>query len=379
MKFRERLTVPDNESEAPITDWERPAMPESKREIISSHLEGPDGTHAQVSVGVAKEDGMLAWANFYDLDKTLLNAESIHAEAITHIFPEEAANETSREELLATYFAGFKLGNSFREWDRMWRIYREGKAEYRDPAEYEKFLRETTAEISSAGKTMKQIIDAAGSPEHERANEILQRYGEAGYQIMKEKYEKDPKKFKDEILKPETMDLFRKKTRLGQANVFMTANQKKFAEGLIAFSGLSEYGLALATDETMEGGGKEVAIEKLIEELGAMGLKVNKNRSTGAGDSIIGDVGSGTKTGLRSGLLVVDTAKDISSILARAEKNTPDGAELRNIIKNTDVEVIATKEVNYRKTADGGKKYYHGKKSSQKKYLEPGNKTSDSL
>lgn len=298
-------------------------------------LAGPNSEHAELSIAISTEDGLLRHANFWDLDKTLLIAEPIHAKAVDQIFPEHAKDEDFHE----VYFAGFALGNSFREWDRMWRIYGEGQVKYKDPLVYE---REFISNDSN-----RKLIDESDHKEgyHERANEILQRYGKIAYDLMKTEYDKNPENFQKSFIKPEMVQLLNEKTRLGQVSVYMTANQRDFAKGLVTFSGLYKYGLALATDETMAGGGKEIAIQKLIEQLERMGLKVSKDRASAIGDSIKGDVGSATKTNLESGVLVVENDENIRDLMERAQKNNPDGAKLREIIVNTKVEVVPTKNV----------------------------------
>ena len=327
-----------------------------ERLAVRSRLGGPNGERAELSIAVSSQDGEMRGINFWDLDKTLLLAEPIHAKAVDQIFPAFAESRESRDELHKVYFNGFALGNSFREWDRMWRIYGEGQNQYKDVRVYE-------TEFMGNDNPKQKLIDEPGHGEgyHERANEILQRYGRIAYDVMRKEYEKDPEEFQKGFLKPEMLQLLIEKSRLGQASVYMTANQKDFARGLVAFSGLYKYGLALATDETMAGGGKEVAIRNLIKELGDMGLRVNKKRAAAIGDSIKGDVGSGAREELGSGVLVVEATDDPNAIMARAKGNNPDGEQLRAIFEQTNVEAIPTEEVG--KSKHGV--YRFGKRSSQ--------------
>jgi phosphoglycolate phosphatase-like HAD superfamily hydrolase len=338
-------------------------IPQFERHRVLSLLEGPNGENIELSVAISKEDGELRETNFWDLDRTLLLSDPLHAKAVDQIFPEHAKDEASRRELHRVYFDGFSLGNSSREWDRMWRIYGEGQLKYKNPLVYE-------VEFLGTNNPKQKLIDEPGHSEgyHERANEILQQYGKIAYEIMKTEYEKDPEEFQKGFIKPEMIQLLQEKTRLGQANVYMTANQADFARGLIAFSDLYKYGLALATDETMTGGGKEIAIEKLIEQLDDMGLKVNKKRAVAIGDSIKGDVGSGVKAGLGSGLLVTETSEDVRTILDRTKPKTQniedlkDAEELKSVLRGAIVEAILTKEIKQSKTGI----FHFGKKSSNK-------------
>ena len=359
--MRERLTI-DGTAESSSPKEERTVSYERRK--VVSHLEGPSGEHEEISVSISQEDGSLRHANYWDLDKTLLLAEPIHAKAVEQIFPDFARDEASREELHQVYFDGFALGNSFREWDRMWRIYGEGQTKYKDALVYE-------GEYRGEDNPKQKLIDEPVHSEqyHERANEILQRYGKIAYGIMKKEYDQSPVGFQKGFVKPEMLQLLEAKTRLGQVSVYMTANQRDFARGLVAFSGLYKYGLALATDEDMAGGGKEVAIRKLTLELASMGLQVNKQMATAIGDSIKGDVGSGAKEGLGSGILVTDTSAHVEKILKRARTTTgtaeemKDAGQLRSSIEGTNVEAIPTKEVQ-KSTRDV---FLFGKRGSKKK------------
>ncbi len=348
--MRERLS-PSYESNEAIQEKQ-----ESEWRVAISQLEGLHGAPIEQKVAISKEDGELKHTNFGDLDKTLLFAEPIHFAAVEQIYPEFAKDEESKRELHEFYVAGFTLGNSYREWDRMRRICKEGQFQYKDPALYERDFMDNAQ--------TKKLIDEPGHPEqyHEMANTILQRYGKIAYGIMEEKYNADPEAFQKMFVKPEMIDLLMKKSRLGQVNVYMTANQKDFAAGLVKFSGIGDYGLVLASDENMTGGGKEIAIEWLIGELAKMGLKVNRNRATAIGDSIKGDVGSGAKAGLGTGILVTETSEQIAAIRERATKDTPDGNQVKAVFEGTQIEAIPSNEVTNRKG-----KWYHGKKSSQRR------------
>ncbi|MDB4940258.1 MAG: hypothetical protein JWO40_683 [Candidatus Doudnabacteria bacterium] len=276
-------------------DQKNPINPEKvethHRMVVESALEGPEGEHAQLSIAL-DQDGVARRVNFWDLDKTLLRAEPIHAVAVTEIFP----HVQDVDELRKIYFAGFKLGNSFREWDRMHRIYTEGQNRFKDPQVY---FDEVIAADSERRK-----VDEEGNPTHERANDTLQRYGKIAYQLMadrrtQETEEGTPSFFESNGFQLEAaVHLLRAKSRMGEVHVFMTANQQDFARALVAFSGLYKHGMFLATDETMVGGGKDIAILKLIAQIEAQGIKVprhDKRRLVVYGDSATGDIGSSSK------------------------------------------------------------------------------------
>ena len=348
--MREKLS-PSREEAEPVIEQQG-----SEWRAVTSELEGLHGSPAEVRVAISKEDGELKHTNFWDLDKTLLFAEPIHFAAVERIYPEFAKDEGSKKALHEFYVAGFTLGNSFREWDRMRRICEEGREQYKDPTVYERDFMDDPE--------VRRLIDEPGHPEqyHERANEILQRYGRIACEVMEKKYREDPEGFQRSFVKPEMIDLLKKLARLGHANTYMTANQADFAAGLVKFSGIADYGLALASDEKMAGGGKEIAIEYIINELDKMGLKVNRKRATAYGDSIKGDVGSGAKAGLGSGVLITETSRQIAEVRDRATKDTSDGRQIRSVFEGTDVGAIPSHEV----PRDEKGNYRFGKHGSQR-------------
>ncbi len=72
-----------------------------------------------------------------------------------------------------------------------------------------------------------------------------------------------------------------------------TANPKIFVDKLLVYLGLSDYFLETATDETMEGGGKEIAIRQLLYITESKNITIPKDKLIFIGDSIRGDIGSG--------------------------------------------------------------------------------------
>lgn len=336
----------------------------------TSNLENVAGGHSDVKVAIM-DDGKVRRLNCWDLDKTLLLAEGPHGETVELMFP----HVPDKAYLRKTYFDGFKLGNSFREWDRMIRIFEEGQTQYEDPAVYK-------AEFID-NEEQRQLIDGK-SEIHDRANDMLQRFGKTAAEWMEQKYKDKPEYFHagEFLIKP-MYQLLLAKQRLGEAHVFMTANQKDFARALIKYSGLAEHGLALATDETMagdetiKGGGKEVAIPLLIKQLKEQyDLDVADDRIVAIGDSISGDVGSGYKVSLQdpkkhfSGLLVVTGEEELRKFQDQltAEpyadpKQEQNRQEILRIVRDVDTTVIDHTRVPTR--ADGS--YRLGKKTSQSK------------
>ena len=89
---------------------------------VKSSLLSLDGTQKDIKIEIM-EDGMPKAMAFFDIDGTLAHLSAIHGQAIKELF-----TDADPEELEQTYYAGFKLGNSFREFDRMKRIYSDGPA-----------------------------------------------------------------------------------------------------------------------------------------------------------------------------------------------------------------------------------------------------------
>jgi hypothetical protein len=97
--------------------------------------------------------------------------------------------------------------------------------------------------------------------------------------------------------------------------------------------------LDIATDEDMEGGGKEIAIDLLIKKLEAKGLSVPRRRLIFVGDSLRGDLGSslikvGEKMNIRgTGVLVL---KDKNAFL-EIQKQINTDESLKRIAESMDI------------------------------------------
>jgi len=248
---------------------------EKKWIAVSSELEDINGNKKYINIELM-EDGKPRAMAFFDIDGTLAHLDIIHGKAIAKLFPDE-----NSKELEETYYKGFKLGNSFREFDRMRGIYIDGKKEWKDPEIYwkERYLLHA------------KEIDEPGNKAHEISAKILKAYGEIAVNIVDEIYKENPKEFKQSNIKPifRLTEIFQ---RLGIPMVGFTANAKIFVEKLAKYLGLSDIFLDIATDETMSGGGKEIAINYLIKKLKEKDIEVPKDRLIFVGDSIRGDIGS---------------------------------------------------------------------------------------
>jgi hypothetical protein len=110
---------------------------------------------------------------------------------------------------------------------------------------------------------------------------------------------------------------------------------------------LSDIFIDIATDETMKGGGKEIAIHHLIKELESKGIKVPEGKMIFVGDSLRGDIGTsliarGKNTAIfGQGILVL---KDKNALI-EMEKKINTNPELRHITDNIDVYGFMVDEV----------------------------------
>ena len=223
----------------PLENFDRYSGINNKWISINSELEHLDGSKKNIKIELM-EDGFSRAMVFFDIDGTLAHLNIIHGKAITSLFPNE-----DLKELEETYYKGFKLGNSFREFDRMRGIYLDGKKEWKDPEFYYKnrFLPHA------------KEIDEEGNDAHELAADILKEYGEAASKICDEIHKNHPEEFKKTNIEPIFL-LAKMYSRLGIPMVGFTANAKVFVDKLAKYLNLADIFLDIATDETMAGGGK---------------------------------------------------------------------------------------------------------------------------
>ena len=284
---------------------------EKKYTSVKSDLEDVDGNKTHIKIELM-EDGKPRAMAFFDIDGTLAHLDVIHSKAIAKLFPDE-----NPKELEETYYKGFKLGNSFREFDRMRGIYIDGHNEWKDSEVYwkEQYLPNA------------KDIDESGNETHKIAAEILKAYGEIAAQICDELYQKTPEEFEKSDIAP-IFKLAHMYVRLGIPMVGFTANAKIFVDKLAKYLKLSDMFIDIATDETMAGGGKENAIHYLINEMEKKGVDVPEDRLIFVGDSLRGDIGSGLTARLKNkeisggqGILVLRNRKDLFEIEEEINKN----------------------------------------------------------
>lgn len=242
---------------------------------IQSELEDIDGKKKEIKIELMNDGKPITMA-FFDIDGTLAHLSMIHGKAIQKLFPDQEPNE-----LEETYYKGFRLGNSFREFDRMKGIYTDGHTEWKDPEFY--FKNRLSPKIKE--------IDEPGNIAHDIAADLLKEYGEAAAQITEDLYKSNGEEFEKANIQP-IFVLAKMYAQFGIPMVGFTANAKVFVKILAKYLKLSEIFLDIATDETMAGGGKEIAIKYLINKLESKGMPVPKNRLTFVGDSLRGDIGS---------------------------------------------------------------------------------------
>jgi len=314
----------------PFGNFDDAPTPEKKWISIPSELEGVDGKKKDIKIELMADGKPRAMA-FFDIDGTLAHLDIIHGKAIAKLFPDQEPAE-----LETTYYKGFKLGNSFREFDRMRGIYIDGNIEWKNPEVY----------LRDRFNPHAKEIDEPGNEAHEISAKILKAYGEIAAQICDELYEKNPEEFSKANIVP-IFKLAKMYARLGIPMVGFTANARVFVDKLAKYLKLSDIFLDIATDETMTGGGKEVAIHSLIGELESKGIPIPKDRLIFVGDSIRGDIGTSLTAKHTDniisgqGILVL---KDKEALL-EMEKQINSDPNLRYIADNVDVQAFVADDV----------------------------------
>lgn len=314
-----------------MLDFKEPIGDFDKKWIkVDSNLLNINNLHSEINIETVDDRKTRAMA-FFDIDGTLAHLDMIHGEAIKRLFP----NEDSKE-LEETYYKGFRLGNSFREFDRMYGIYVDGHFEWKDPEFYYKnrFL------------PFHAEIDEPGNEIHETAADCLFKYGKIAAEIADEIYKNNPEKFREVNIHP-IFHLAKMYSRLGIPMVGFTANAKVFVEKVAKYLNLADLFIDIATDETMAGGGKEIAIYKMIQELESKGVPVPKNRLIFVGDSIRGDIGSSLVASKKDkeisgqGVLVLKDKKALIEIKKQINENL----EINKLVRSINVSAFIVDEV----------------------------------
>lgn len=303
---------------------------EKKYTSVKSELEDIKGNKKDIKIEIM-EDGKPRAMAFFDIDGTLAHLDIIHSKVIAKIFPEQEPKE-----LEATYYKGFKLGNSFREFDRMRGIYIDGHLEWKDSEIYwtERYLPNA------------KEIDEPNHEAHEIAAEILKIYGETAANVADELYREYPEKFEESNIGP-IFHLAKIYQKLNIPMVGFTANAKIFVDKLAKYLKLSDLFIDIATDETMAGGGKENAIHYLINEMKEKGLEIPKDRLIFVGDSLRGDIGSS--------ILAKDKDKEISGqgilvlkdkdALIKIKKQISEDPKLKSMVDSININALVVEDV----------------------------------
>jgi phosphoglycolate phosphatase-like HAD superfamily hydrolase len=307
----------------------------NKNKVIKvfSKLQSIDGTYKEISIQLT-EDGIPRGVAFFDIDKTLAELKNIHGEAIKALFKEVFDKDFAGIEDI--YFQGFRLGNSFREFDRMNCIYNLGLVRYIDPEIY----------VKERLNSKKKEIDSEGTDEHKIAKMYLDRYVEIASLIAENIFKNNKEEFNSSKIKP-VFALAKLYKTLGIPMFGITANGSKFVNIIAKYLDLPDFFIDIATDEDMVGGGKEIVIPKLIKDLEDMGVKVSKETLVIVGDSLSGDIGSGYRyrDGANEifikGILVLKDIDDLNKTRLQISKSS----ELRKIIRDTDTEAFIVDQV----------------------------------
>ncbi|HEY5589356.1 MAG TPA: hypothetical protein VIK86_10450 [Candidatus Paceibacterota bacterium] len=300
---------------------------------ITSELESIDGDYKEISITVTPDGTPMAVA-FFDIDKTLAELKNIHGQAIKALFKEVFEKEFDGIE--DVYFKGFRLGNSFREFDRMNEIYGFGHDEWIDSEVY----------IKQRLNYKRKEIDSEGTEEHKIAKMYLDRYVEIASGIADFIYKNNPSEFESSKIMP-VIALAKLYKVLGIPMFGMTANGKKFVHTIAKYLNLPDLFIDIATDEDMVGGGKEIIIPKLISKLENKGIKVSKEKLVIVGDSLSGDIGSGYRykdNGQEIFIKGILVLKDMGELI-KIKKQIVNNPEMEKIIKNTDTEAFIVDNV----------------------------------
>ena len=192
--------------------------------------------------------------------------------------------------------------------------------------------------------TFAKEIDEPGHSPHDIASEILKLYGEEASKVADELYKNNPEIFNQSNIEP-IFKLAKIYKRLGIPMVGFTANAKVLVEKLAKYLKLSDIFIDIATDETMSGGGKEIAIEYLINKLKDKGIEIPKDRLIFVGDSLRGDIGSSMFTKDKElkgeGILVL---KD-KEALVKIKKDISEDPKLKAITESIDVHGLMINDV----------------------------------
>ena len=297
---------------------------------VQSELEDLVGEKKEIKLELM-DDGKPRAMVFFDIDGTLAHLSIIHSKAIQELFPEE-----DPKELEEIYFKGFKLGNSFREFDRMKGIYVDGKKEWKDPEFY----------FKNRFIPNQKEIDEPEHLAHNIADAILKEYGVIASRIADEIYKKTPEEFAKSNIQP-IFILAKIYSQLGIPMVGFTANTKIFVDKLAKYLKLSDIFLDIATDETMAGGGKEIAIQYLIKKLESKGIHIPKDRLIFVGDSLRGDIGisiiakNKNKEIYGKGILVLENKEALIQIKKEISQNM----ELKKLVDSIDIYGFVVKDV----------------------------------
>jgi hypothetical protein len=206
-------------------------------------------------------------------------------------------------------------------------IYNEGHVEWKDPEFY----------LKNRFLPNAKEIDEVGCASHEAAALMLKKYGEAASLICDDLQKNNPDEFKKSNIEPIFL-LAKMYGRMGIPMVGFTANAKVFVDKLAKYLNLSDIFLDIATDETMAGGGKEIAIPKLISTLENKGIPAS-NKQIFVGDSLRGDIGTSLLTEeqnpdiFKQGILVLENKE----ALIKIKKQISEDPKLEKMVRSIDV------------------------------------------
>lgn len=294
---------------------------------IPSNLYRSDGARAIFDIQLSAA-GTPKGLIFWDIDKTLVDLDSVYIPIREAMWPDAVARD-GMAEVGRVHEAGFKLGTMWRELYRMYAIYELDKSAWKDPAVYE-------AEFLAPGKPGEHI-DETGDEYHEFSDKLLRKFDDVAVVAVEREYKRDhdlPEKYS---IKP-AIALAERYRREGVPMVGMSANPRGFIRSVCTYTGLADFLIDCASDDDALGR-KEWKMQYLIGVLESKGLHIPYQNLTIIGDSLEGDIGSGPrlaklmesrgiKVAMRGVLVVADKNE-----AKWAEQMTAERAELRGLVE----------------------------------------------
>ncbi|HBA36852.1 TPA: hypothetical protein DCZ15_03180 [Candidatus Falkowbacteria bacterium] len=294
---------------------------EEKYRRIESDVPSFENEKKEIEITL-EPDGKPKALAFFDIDSTLGNFKDIHGKAIQELYPNHDPEEVAQE-----FFKGQSLGTTYRVHDRLIKIFDDGLEEFKDVDRYMKWFSEHVSEIDKEGGA------------HEKASAYSFKHSQLAAGMAENLYQKDPSYFEKAKIVP-VFKLVKLYKRMGIPMTVMTANDKPFAESICKCLNLSDSFITLAYQQDFEGGGKDRAMEVLLDKIKEKNVPIPEKLIV-VGDSLNGDIGPGAAFQNRhndfevAGVLISDGNLEDDRLKIAENKD----------LKNINVEVLDSSKV----------------------------------